>query len=475
AAAGSPHYAALALALAIMVGVIVTIAGAARMGWVGDLISTPVMTGFLAGISAHILASQGPAALGLAPPGGSTLQKLIGLVAALPRANAYDAAISIGVLGAIIILERLNRRIPAALIAVGVATLLAITFRLDTRGVAELGVLSHVAAHIGVPAIDLSQWLRLGPLAFLVSAVVIGQTAAVSRAFGSEGGGVDVNGDLIGVGTGNLLAGLIGAFPINASPPRTGIVEESGGRSQVAGLVAVAIVVLLLVFGLSALAHVPTAALAGVLLFVAARLVRLPEMGRILKQSPAEFVLVLVTIGAIVMLPIESGVATGVVLSILHGVWSAARVRVRPMTRQPGTTVWWSHHHGSSAEGERLQGVEVLAYQAPLTFLSADAFAREFLAAVRAEPGLRLVILEAAGVLMIDYTAAAALARVVRECRAAGCDFALARLESPAARTALRRLGLRELIGDDHIFQSVDAATAALAPDAKVAGGGAPA
>lgn len=467
AASGSPHYALAALALAIMVGVIVTIAGAARMGWVGDLISAPVMTGFLAGISAHILASQGPTALGLAPTGEATLPRLVGLVAGLPRSNLYDVAISMGVLGAIALSERVSRRIPAALVAVAAATALSVALRLDSRGVAQLGVLSRIAPHLGVPPLSVAEWLRLGPLAFIVAAVVMVQTAAVSRAFASDDHDTDVNGDFIGVGAGNLLAGLAGAFPLDASPPRTAIVEESGGRSQVSGLVAVCIVALLLAFGLRALARIPAAALAGVLLFVAARLVRVPDMARILKRSPAEFALVLATIAAIIALPIEWGVATGVVLSILHGVWSGARVRVRPMRRLPGTTVWWPDGEGAEPNGERLQGVEVLAYPAPLTFLVADAFARDFLGAVQATPGLRLVVLEAAGMVMIDYTAAVSLGRVVSDCRKSGCEFALARLESPAAQAALDRLGLRELIGSDHIFQSVAAAVATLAPDAR--------
>ncbi|HSZ51389.1 MAG TPA: STAS domain-containing protein, partial [Caulobacteraceae bacterium] len=237
---------------------------------------------------------------------------------------------------------------------------------------------------------------------------------------------------------------------------------------QAAGLVAVALTVLLMMFGLRLLAQIPTAALAGVLLFVAARLVRVADMAGILKQSPAEFALVLATIAAIVVLPIQWGVATGVALSILHGVWSGARVRVRPMTRLKGTTVWWPDGGSAGPGGEQLEGVQVLTYPAPLTFLVAESFARDFLAAAcPGGAGAHLVILEAAGMVMIDYTAARALGRVVRQCRASGCDFALARLESPAAQAALERLGLQDLIGKDHIFESVAAAIGALAPNAR--------
>lgn len=467
-AAGSPHYAALAVALALLTGVLVAIAGRARMGWIGDLLSAPVMAGFLAGISVHILASQAPAALGLPAPPGGILRVLATLATAAPRANAYDLAIAVAVLAISLGVEELSSRIPGALIAIVAATGATVAFHLQTRGVARLGDLASQPPHLAFPALAPEDWLHLLPLAFLVASVVMVQTAAVSRAFVQGDEDPDVNRDFIGVGAGNLIASLLGGLPVNASPPVTAMVAQSGARSQAATLTAAAIIAALLVFGMGLLRDVPAAALAGVLLSVAARLVHVGEMRRILQKSPAEFGLVLVTTAAIVVLPIEWGVASGVALSILNGVWSVARVRVRPMSRLPGTTVWWADGQGSGASGERMPGVRVLAYPAPLTFLVAEPFAHEFLAA--AAPGAgdtRLVILEAAGIVMIDYTAAAALGRVVRECRAAGCDFALARLESPDAQAALERLGLEALIGKDHIFQSVAAAIAALAPDAR--------
>jgi MFS superfamily sulfate permease-like transporter len=467
AMAGSPHYAALAMALALLTGALVAIAGVARMGWIGDLLSAPVMTGFLAGISVHILASQAPTVLGLPPPTGGILQTFLKLAAAAPQANGYDVAIAVAVLAVIVGVERVSRRIPGALIAIVAAIAATIVFHLQAQGVARLGALASRPPHLAFPELAATEWLHLLPLAFLVAAVVMVQTAAVSRAFVQGDEDADVDRDFIGLGAGNVIAGLVGGLPVDASPPVTAMVAESGARSQGAGLTATAIMAGLLIFGMGLLQDVPTAALAGVLLSVAARLVDIKEMRRILQQSPAEFALVLATTAAIVVLPIEWGVASGVGLSILHGAWSAARVPVRPMSRLPGTTIWWPDAPGRAPRGERLADVQVLAFAAPLTFLAAEAFAREFLAAVDAGAGESrpcLVVLEAAGMVMIDYTAAKALARVVRECRASGCDFALARLESPAAQAALERLGLADLIGTDHIFQSVAAAIAALAP-----------
>jgi MFS superfamily sulfate permease-like transporter len=458
AASGTPHYAALAAALALLVGLAVAAAGVARMGWVGELISAPVMTGFLAGIAVHILASQAPAAMGLAAPAGETAQRLFALVLAAPRANGADVILALGVLAGVALSERLARRLPAALIAVIVATVAADALGLN---VARLGNLAGGLPSLALPGVSSADWIGLVPLALLVAIVVIVQTAAVSRAFPGEGEAPQVNRDLLGVGIGSLVAGFAGAFPVDASPPRTAIVEASGGRSQLAGLTAALILGLLLVLGMGLVAQVPTAALAGILLFVATRLVRLEDMREILRRSPAEFLLVAATTLAIVILPIQWGVALGVALSILNGVWSGARVHVQPMSRLPGSTVWWPQTSGAAAHGERVESVAVLAFPAPLTFLDAGPFAREFQEFAK---GKRLAVLEAAGLVMIDYTAAQALTGVIKACRAAGCDFALARLESPAAQGAFTRLGLTDLIGADHIFESVAQALAALGP-----------
>jgi MFS superfamily sulfate permease-like transporter len=317
-----------------------------------------------------------------------------------------------------------------------------------------------------MPVIGIGRVLQMLPLALLIAMVAMVQTGATSRAFPSDPGEPpDVNGDYIGLGAANLLAGLFGGFPVDASPPRTGIVSESGGRSQLTGLAAVAVVVLLLVFGTGLLTHVPHAALAGVLLFVAARIIRVKEMRAVAMTSPAEFMLILGTAAAIVVLPIESGVAIGIGLSLLHGMWSSVNPRSYRLHRVPGTTVWWPTT--PTLKGETLSGVVVVGFQAPLSFLNADAFRRLMLAAMAPAPDpVKLLVLEATGVIDIDFTAAEIFKDVLAHAREAGVIFAVARLEAYDAQGAFERLGLRQALGEGRLFNSVNDAIAALAPDA---------
>jgi MFS superfamily sulfate permease-like transporter len=465
AASGSPHYAVLATGLALMVGLIVGAAGLFRMGWIGNLLSAPVTLGFLVGIAVHICVSQLPAALGLPPLSGSTMARIWALVRLAPQANPVALAVSVGVVALVASAHRLSPRLPGALLAVAAASVAASLLHLGDRGLALLGHVSGGLPSLALPGLGMDDWLRLVPLALIIALVVMVQTAATARSFPPEGGFADENGDFVGLGAANLLAGVFGAFPVNASPPRTAIVAESGGRSQVASLAAVAVVIALLIAGAGALGGIPEAALSGILLFVAARIVRVGQMAQVVMRSPIEAALIAATAAGIIVLPIAYGVALGIGLSLLQGIWSSALTHVRPMSRIPGTSVWWPQ--SSAKPGETVPGVAVLAFQAPLTFLNAEVFEQDMRAAIA--PGgsdVRLVVLEAAGIVDVDFTAAQSLRSVVEACKAAGVAFALARLESVGAQSALARLGLLDLIGVDHVFESVAAAVDTLGQEA---------
>lgn len=461
AVAGSAHYLALAAMLALMVGLLVALSGIFRLGWIADLLSVPVTTGFLAGISVHIIVSQLPGLLGLPPESGETLRRVGEIAANLHLTNPWSLTLGLGVFAIVFGAERISARIPGALIGMVLATLAVAVFDLKARGVEVLGALPNGLPRAGLPTVSLNDAQALLSLALLIAIVVMVQTAATSRSFVGEA--PDINRDFVGVGAGNILSGLFGAFAVNASPPRTAIATQSGGRSQFSGLIAAAIVLALGAFGGGLLADVPQAALAGVLLFVAQHILRWKVFASVYRQAPVEFLLILVTMTAIVVLPIETGVAVGIGLSLLHGLWSATRTQAIELEKVPGTSVWWPP--GTPTAGEQLPGVLVAAFQAPLSFVNADRFKRGVcdLIDARAE-NIKLVVLEASNIAEIDYTAAQALIDTIAHCRKAGAIFVIARLESLRAQAALARFGIADMVGNERIFHSVDAAIKSLGP-----------
>jgi sulfate permease, SulP family len=456
ATAGTPDYQAHAIALALLVGAMLLASGIFRLGGIANLLSVPVTVGFLAGISVHILVSQLPGVLGIEPPTGPTLDRIGAIAQHIGQSNLYTICIGLGVLAAVIVSEEISAKIPGALIGLVAATSAVIALGLESKGVKVVGAVPASLPRPTLPDIAPEQWVRLVPLAFVISVVVMVQTAATTRSFLSDPDKpADVDRDFLGAGAGSILAGIFGAFPVNASPPRTGIVAETGGKSQIAGLAAAAIVLALLAFGTGLLKRVPDAALGGILLFVAMRIIRVKQIVTIYRQSFGEFLLILATAALIIVLPIQQGAALGIILSLLHGIWSTTRAKLVEFERVPDTTIWWPTH--PHIEGERVPGVAVVGLQAPLSFLTAPGFRGDVDKVLKTEQP-KLVVIEASGMVEIDFTAAQVLLDVVKACREQNVTLAVARLESTRAQDAFERFRLYDALPREHVFHSVEEA-----------------
>lgn len=458
AAFGTPDYAALAAVLAVMVGLLLIGAALLRAGWVADLLSIPVITGFLAGIGVHIIIGQLPAVLGVAEVPGSLAARIVPLLHALPHASLISVAIGSFVLAVTWLSERLMPRVPGALLSVVAVALGTALFHLRERGIDVVGALPFTLPYPAVSLRNLGDVPRLLPLALIVALVCMVQTAAVLRTFPSHKDGPrHVARDFGGVGAGNILAGLFGGFAVNASPPRTAVVFEAGGRSQLAGLFAVAVTVAMLFGGGGLLDFVPHAALAGLLMAIGLRLFRLAEMLRILRRGGMEIVQVVAGATLVIALPIEQGMFASVVLSLLQSFYVVARPLCAELVRAHGTTVWWPPS-GAHAE-ERERGVLVFAPAAPLNFTNAAFVRLRLMQAIEtaAEP-VRLLIIEASGMIDIDYTGSIMLQQVIAALREHGIEVALARLSSPRAQAQARRSGLLDALGEGRVFLSVEEA-----------------
>ena len=457
AAPGTPKFMALCAMFALLVGSIVVAAGLLRMGWIARLLSVPVITGFLAGIAIHIVVSQLPALLGLAKNQEEFFATVSGLIHNLSHANPITATIGISVFAITFVCEKIDTRLPGALIATIMASLVKWFLGDAGRGIATLGTVQLGSLRATIPTLAYSDFTNLLPLALIVALVVMIQTVATSRSFPDEVDGVDTNRDLLGVGLGNIISSAFGGFPVNGSPPRTAIVAESGGKSRLAGLCAALVVATFLVFGLRFLATVPLAALAGLLMFVAQRIFRFETIRSVAERSRAEFILLFITAASIVALPVAIGVGMGIALSLLHGVWTITQTRVVSFEQVPETTVWWPT--SKKFKGATHSGVVVVGFQAPLFFLNAEIFRRSLEDEVLGAPQpVRAVVLEASSIVEIDFTGAQALIATIHFWSDRGVCFYVARLESLRAQQAIERYGILPLLGAAQTFHSVDEA-----------------
>jgi len=466
AVAGSANYAEMATLLALMVGIVLVAVGVLRAGWLATLLSIPVTTGFLAGISVHIIVGELPTLLGVSEQQGHVLVRLVHVLSRIPEANPYALALGAGVLIVTMGTARISSRVPGALIGLVGAGLAVALFHLGAHGVSLLGALSLPLPHLALPTLPgMDQLSRMVQLALVVAMVCIMQTAAVASTFPSDQGKPDnVSRNFAGVGAGSILAGLIGSFAVDASPPSTAIVRESGGRSQIASLTAVVLMIALAVVAAGLMAYVPHAALSGILVYIAMRIFRVDEMVRIYRCSGSEILLVATSAGLVIALPIETGMLLAIVLSFVHSLYIVARPYCVELARVPGSTVWWPP--GAGAQGEHEPGVLVFAPAAPLNFTNAERICGEIRSAIAAQRSpVKLLVVEANGIIDIDYTGSQILRRAVAELGATGIVVALARLSDERAQAQARRTGLIEAIGPDHVFMSVEEAVRKLGPD----------
>ena len=464
--AGPAHYTEMATLLALLVGIVLVAVGLLRAGWLATLLSIPVTTGFLAGISIHIIVGELPIMLGVAGWHGHPLVLLVHVLGQLPDTNLYTLALAVGVLIVTMGAARISSRIPGALIGLVGAGLVAALFHLEAHGVSLVGPLSVSLPRVEVPALPgLDELGHMFQLALVIAMVCIMQTAAVASTFPSDDGTPDdVSRDFAGVGAGNILAGLIGAFAVDSSPPSTAIVRESGGRSQIASLTAVALMVALTVLAGGLMAYVPHAALSGILVYIALRIFRVGEMIQIYRRSEAEILLVAASAGLVIALPIETGMLLAIVLSFVHSLYVIARPYSAELARAPGSTVWWPP--GRDGLGEHEAGVLVFAPAAPLNFTNTERICRRIKSAIAAkQPPIHLLVIEANGIIDIDYTGAQILRRLLTELRATNIVVALARLSDERAQADAHRTGLIDTIGRDCVFMSVEEAVRRLGPN----------
>jgi high affinity sulfate transporter 1 len=462
AATGSPHYVDLVGILAVMVGLLLLLVSLLRLGWVAEFLSAPIVTGFLSGVAVIIVIHQLPDLFGLPAAAGSNAHQVGYVVDHLSEVNGWALGIGLGVLVVLFVSRRIDRRIPGALIGLIGSMVLVVAFDLQAHGVPLLGTVHAAAPRFGLTGLSWSALDNLAPLAAVVTLVVLTQTAATTRAFADLGEyDVDAGRDFMAVGAGNVVSGLIGSFPVDASPPRTGALVTAGGRTQ-AGPLGAALVVAVIIPFAGILKDVPLATLAAILIYVALRLFSVHDLVAVFHFDLLEFGLAAVTLLAVVLIGVEQGIAVAVGLAILDRIRLTDRPQLHVLGRIAGTTSWAPLDATACSE---MPGVLVVLFATPLWFANAVHFREEVSAALTRAPGsVRLFVLDTIGMTDLDFTGAHALGRVLDRCERDHITFALARAGDHVQKS-LQRSGLAARIGTDHFFQSVDEAVTALAPD----------
>lgn len=456
----SARYGDLLMVLSLMVGAVLIIVGLLKASWIADLLSIPVTVGFFSGIAVHIVVAQLPDIFGVPGGSGHVLFQLYAALRQLPEMSPWAVGISLFMLTAAFGMGYINRKVPAALIGLALVSLATWLFDFPARyGLAVLGALDVRLPHLTFPDVELVDVARLFPLSLSIALICIMQAGAVLRTYpSSPDQPEDIAKDFAAAGIGNVMAGLIGAFPINTSPPSTATVVDAGGKTQACSLFAAAMILALILFAGPLLAYVPRAALGAILVVVASRIVNVPDLLALARGRGLEFILAIVSMLLVVLLPIETGVMLSIILSLIHSAYTIARPVCAELVRLPGSTIWWPPEASDREEGERVASVLAFAPAAPINFTNANYICKRLMAVIegRKPDAIRFIVIDASGVASLDFTGARILSDCINLLRRRGMAVALARLSSPRAGREARATGFLEVLGEAMIFHSVE-------------------
>jgi sulfate permease, SulP family len=450
AAAGSTKYVHLAGLAALLTGGLLLLARLARLGFLANFLSRTVLLGFLTGVGIQVAAGQLPDMLGVKATGTGTLNKLADTLSKLPHAHWETVAVSVAVIAVTLTARKITRRVPGALIAVVGAIIVSRAADLAGHGVAVLGAVPQGLPHLGPPTLS---WhaarILLGASASMF-VVILAQSAATSRAYAvkhEEPFSEDT--DLVGLGAANVVAAFSGTFVVNGSPTKTQMVDSAGGRSQLAPLttsVAVLIVLLLLT---GPLAYLPIAALAAVVFIIAAELIDIRGMRRILAIRRHEFAVAVLTAVAVVVLGVQDGIVVAVVASVIdhlrHSYHPRNSVLVKSLAGH-----WQAFPVTPDARTE--PGLVVYRFGTSLYYANAIRLVEDMLTLAQGTP-FRWLVLDCAAIGDIDYTASSVLVEAVRQLHERHIRFVVANVIGPVHKQ-LDRYGISAAMGPDAYYDT---------------------
>lgn len=449
-----------AAALAVGVGLVCAVGWLARLGYVADLLSKPVLTGYMAGIAVLMIVSQLGKITGLEVPSGSTISETAYVLTHLAGLHLPTLILSTAVVILLFAGRAIRSTWPWVLIIMIAAAIVVAIIGADRFGLAVVGEVPR-----GLPTPQLPQVAELDIAQVMLAAVgiaAVGFTDNVltGRAFTERHDTPpNANNELLGLGAANLAAGLMQGFPVSSSGSRTAIIVSSGGRSQVAGLTALLVVIATLLFLGPLLATFPLAALGGVVVYAAIRLVDLPGFRRLAHFRTSELVLALATTVAVLAVDVLYGIAIAIGLSMINLLRRIVRPHDAVLGFAPGLA---GMHDVDDYPGvTQIPGLLVYRYDAPLFFADAENFRQRALRSVEeAASPVHWFVLNAEANTEIDFTAVDVLEELRVELVERGIALALARVKFEV-QADLVRAGLIERIGADMVFATLPTAVEA--------------
>jgi SulP family sulfate permease len=436
--------------LAIMVGLLLILAGIFRLGFLANFISAPVLAGFKAGIGLVILVGQLGKALGFAVPKGGFVQTVLETIRGLDEANGAAVLITLLVLGILVLLPRFARRVPAALVAVAAGIIAAFVLNRAGAGVNLVGDIPAGLPPFQMPDLGLVRALLPGALGIALISFI--ESIAASRAFSEQGDPVvDANQELLALGAANVAGGFFQAYPGGGGTTQTAVNKESGARTQVAALATALTVALTLLVLAPLVSLIPDPALAALVLAAAAGLINVGEFRAIGRYRTTELIWALVAFGGVLLLGTLEGILVAVALSVLMLLHAANHPPAYAVGRKAGTDIFRSLE--DHPDDETFPGLLIMRTEGRMNFANAPN-AHEKLHQLITDYKPRVIILECSAIPDIEYSALMVLTEAEGKMARAGAELWLVGL-NPEPFQRIRTSPLGQTLGDERMFPNL--------------------
>ncbi|HSN77135.1 MAG TPA: SulP family inorganic anion transporter [Anaerolineae bacterium] len=458
-------YQAYASAFVLVTGLVFLAAGLAKLGFITQFLSKPVMDGFVMGLAIFVAVGQLNKLFGVEKPEGNTVEKLLGIIQELPEANWVAFAVGAAALALLFLLPRWNKKIPAGLVvlfgAIGLSAVLDLN---GNYGVEIVGTLPQGLPTLTFPSVPITTYLAMVLPAMGVLLVAYSEALGVAHEF-AEKHGYEVSADqeLNAHAAANLVSALFGGMLAAGSMSASAVKEGAGARSQVTNLVTWVVTIITVLFLTPLFTTLPESVLAALIIHAVWHIIASRKLQKLRLASPVEFWFGVLALAGVLLIDVLQGMIIGVVASLVFVIYKTSRPHVSSLGRVPGVPGAYSDL-GRHPENTPVPGVLIVRVDAQLYYANALTVrdrVKAMIAELAAPP--RAVILDSAAWDVIDVTSTDVLQGLVKELHGNGIDVYLAEVHAPVLEYG-RQTGLLAAIGEDHVYPTVDAAVRAIAP-----------
>ena len=456
---GTETYIALAIALALMVGVIQLLLGLFRLGFLVNFLSHPVISGFTSAAALIIGLSQLKHLLGVPIERSHHIHEI--LIKAVEQFGSINwVTFGIGLGGILIIkgVKRINKAIPGPLLAVVFGIMAVWGLGLTEQGVQIVGTVPEGLPSVVIPQFDMESFQGLLPIALTISLVGFMESIAVAKAIQAKHRNYKVipNQELIGLGVANIGGAFFQSYPVTGGFSRTAVNDQAGAKTGMASIISAVLIILTLLFLTPLFYFLPKAILASVIMVAVFGLIDYKEAIHLWKSNRTDFVMLIVTFLATLSLGIEQGIGVGVILSLVMVIYRSTRPHYATLGRIPGTSFF--RNTGRFEQLEERDDMLIFRFDADLYFANTNFFKEKLEEEAKAKgDALKYIVINAESISQVDSSALHALEEILREYREQGVHVVFTGVKGPL-RDALNRANLMEYVGQDNFYLTVQEA-----------------